>query len=142
MLLWIAGLLWPRIDLQGQGREDDPASFIGLTLTELMERAGIPQAVYPVRGREEWQDDVVFVYSDGNFYIIKDRVWQLELKSVYRINVGDPRAAVLLALGEQAEDRGNCIIYPLPVQQWPLALRCNLDAAGKVSALFIYRSDL
>ena len=136
----MVGLLCSRAELWGQ--EDDPASFIGLTLAELMGVLGVPQSVYPVRGLETWQDDVVFVYNEGDFYIIKDRVWQMGLKSAYRIRVGDPRAVVLLVLGDSAEDQGDYISYAMPSRGWPLTFRCNFDTAGRVSAMFIFRPDI
>jgi hypothetical protein len=123
------------------GTETDPALWIGMELPALLARFGAPRSVYAVRGREEWQDDVVFVYDHGDFYIYKDRVWQVGLKSVYGIGAGDSREAALLVLGEKTEDRGRYLLRPLPGGSWPLALRANLDEAGKVSIIFIYRSD-
>ncbi|MDR2617318.1 MAG: hypothetical protein LBC62_00480 [Treponema sp.] len=119
----------------------DPASFIGLTLEELIGRFGVPQAVYAVRGLEEWQDDVVFVYSQGDFYVFKDRVWQIGLKSAYRIRAGDPKSAAFLALGEGASDKGDYALCALSGWSWPVTMRCNFDEAGKVSDIFIFRSD-
>jgi len=60
----------------GAGRYDALLSLVGLRLDELIARFGVPRAVHAVRGAEEWQDDVVFVYSQGDFYIHRDRVWQ------------------------------------------------------------------
>jgi hypothetical protein len=119
----------------------DPAEWIGMELPALLARFGAPRSVYAVRGVEEWQDDVVFVYDHGDFYVFKDRVWQVGLKSAYGVGAGDNRAAALLVLGERTEDRGEYLLCPLPGKSWPLALRCNLDEGGKVSILFVYRSD-
>jgi hypothetical protein len=125
----------------GRSVETDPAQWIGMDLPALLARFGAPRSVYAVRGREEWQDDVVFVYDHGDFYIYKDRVWQAGLKSAYGIEAGDSREAVLPALGENTEVREHYLLRPLPGGSWPLALRCNLDEQGKVSIIFIYRSD-
>ena len=134
--------LWPQPEAEGLLQEDDPGTFIGLTLADLIRVLGAPRSVYPVRGIEEWQDDVVFVYDEGDFYIIKDRVWQIGLASAYRIQAGDSRAAVSLYFGEALSSGEDYAIYPLKGQHWPLALRCNFDSAGRVTAIFIYRSDL
>jgi hypothetical protein len=123
------------------GEPGDPALWIGMDLSALLARFGAPRSVYAVRGAEEWQDDVVFVYDHGDFYIFKDRVWQTGLKSAWGIKAGDSRETALLVLGENAEDRGLYLLCPLPGGSWPLALRCNLDEVGKVSVIFIYRSD-
>ncbi|GHV36019.1 hypothetical protein AGMMS50268_34740 [Spirochaetia bacterium] len=123
----------------------DPAAFIGLTLEALINRFGAPQSVYAVRGLEDWQDDVVFVYPQADFYVYRDRVWQIGLQSAYGIRIGDPRAAAVLAMGDGAQDFEDHILLSLPGKSWPLMLRVNLGgiaaAAGGVSALFVYRPD-
>jgi hypothetical protein len=117
----------------------DPASLIGMSLETLLSRFGVPRAVYTARGNEEWQDDVVFVYAEGDFYVYRDRVWQIRVKEAYGIRTGDPRPAVSLALGEDAEDFEDHIVLSLPSRGWPLALRVNLDDSGLASALYVYR---
>jgi hypothetical protein len=119
----------------------DPASLIGLNLENLLSRFGAPQGVYAARGDEAWQDDVVFAYTGGDFYIYRDRVWQIRLKDAYGVRQGDPRPAVSLTLGEEAEDFGDHLILALPSKGWPLALRVNLDGAGIVAAVYVYRPD-
>ena len=133
--------LWPQGDMV-QGREDDPASYIGLSLEELLRRLGVPGSVYPVRGLEEWQDDVVFVYEQGDFYILKDRVWQVGLKAARGIKAGDSLGAVYLVLGSKAESRYNSIFCSLDEGSWPMMLRCDFNSEGKVQVIFIYRTDL
>ena len=118
------------------------SAYIGMRLPDLVERLGLPQSVYSSRGREPWQDDVVFVYREAEFFIFRDRVWQLSLKSAYGVTVGDPKPAVVLALGEELIDEGDCVLFPLPPVGWPLMFRANLSAAGRVSAIYIYRPDL
>jgi hypothetical protein len=134
--------LWPQRQATGQSLEGDPALLIGFTLTDLIGRFGTPRSVYPVRGLQEWQDDVVFVYDEVDFYIIKDRVWQVGLKSAYFIGSGDSRAAVILSFGEPLSSGDDYAVFPLKGNNWPLALRCNFDAVGKVKAIFIYRLDI
>ena len=124
--------LWP---------EDDPASYVGLTLTELIRRFGVPKSVSPSRGLEEWQDDVIFVYEQGNFYVFKDRVWQIGLRAAKNVVIGDTRSYISLVLGLRAVSRGNSVFYPLDEWPWPMMLRYDLDSAGKVEAIFIYRTD-
>ena len=121
---------------------DDPASFVGLTLTEVIDRFGVPRSVHAARGMMEWQDDVVFVYDHANFYIYRDRVWQVGIRSIRGINVGDLRGLVELVMGANAVAQGNSIFYPLHVAPWPMLLRWDIDSAGRVQSIFIYRSDL
>jgi hypothetical protein len=96
--------------------------------------------VFLARGSEAWQDDVVFVYDEGDFYIHRDRVWQVGLKFVSGIKIGDVKTVVMLALGEGVQDRGDHLVYPLHDLAWPLSLRVNFSA-DRISAIFVYRSD-
>ena len=139
LILFIVYPLWPQTP---QSPGDDPASVIGLTLTELVQRFGVPLSVYPARGLEEWQDDVVFVYDRGDFYVYKDRVWQAGLKAARGISTGDTWSLVSLILGAGAESRGNSIFYSLDEGAWPMMLRYDFDRSGKVEAIFIYRTDI
>ena len=142
-LLFIFFLVSPHLYTQSQGNTTgaDPLSFVGFTLNDLVSRFGTPRSVYPARGLEEWQDDVVFAYGQGDFYIHRDRVWQLSLRAIRGINIGDSRSVVSLVLGSTAETRGNSIFYPINDRSWPLMLRCDFDNAGRVQAIFIYRAD-
>jgi len=133
-----APLLWPQQDKYGN---DNITSNIGLNLEDLFSRYGAPVTVYAARGNENWQDDVVFVYRDWDFYIYRDRVWQIGIKSGYGVKIGDAKAAALLALADKARDEGDYLLYPLTGGAWPLSLRVNFTA-GKISGIFVYRSDL
>ena len=138
VLLFAAFPLW--------AGQEEPQSFVGLTLEQLIARLGVPQTVFVSRGAELWQDDVVFQYPLGNFYIHRNRVWQVSLRQVtvrdaQGIRLGDTRSAVLLALGEDVNDLGRHVVYRLPSALWPMALRVNFNEAGVVTAIFIYRSD-
>ena len=146
LVLWAAMIipLWPEIWSESRtlAWDEDPASFIGYTLSELIQRFGVPRSVYPVRGLQEWDDDVVFVYDEGDFYIIKDRVWQIGLSSAYLIQAGDSRAAVHLSFGQSLLSGEDFAIFPLGGHNWPLAMRFNFDSTGRVTVIFIYRSDI
>jgi hypothetical protein len=119
----------------------EPGSYIGMRLAELIGMQGIPAAVHAARGSEPWQDDVIFEFNEGSFYIFRDRVWKVSVRTAYGISLGDSRAAAKLVFGN-IEDRGDHLITALPGHgAWPMALRINLNNAGAVNAIFIYRSD-
>jgi hypothetical protein len=120
---------------------EDTSSLIGLTLEGLISRFGCPQSVYAVRGKEIWQDDVVFTYEAGDFYIYKDRIWQIEVKTAYGINIGDNLTSVSWILGEGTQIYRDYFLIPLRGHPWPLMLRLNIDSVGSISAIFIYRPD-
>ena len=121
-------------------RQDEFFSIIGLKIDELLSRYGTPVSVFSSRGDEIWQDDVVFEYEEGNFYLYRDRVWQISIKSAYGMNVGDAKSVALLIIGEMAMDFGDYILYNLEYGSWPLALRININSE-KISEIFIFRSD-
>jgi hypothetical protein len=131
-LVFSALPLWP---------QEEPADAIGLTLATVYTRYGVPESVYAARGAEEWQDDVVFVYNDWDLYIYKDRVWQVGLKSAQGIRLGDPSGVVPLVLGPELRTYSGYMLYTLPSRSWPLQLRGDLNADGKVAEIVIYRSD-
>jgi hypothetical protein len=120
--------------------ETDTVKFIGMSIAELFEHFGPPVAVYASRGLETWQDDVVFEYAGVDFYIYKNVVWQVGLDTGAGIRKGDPRAAVLLTLGDTARDNGDYILGRLRDTSWPLEWRFNIEG-GKVSAIYLYRMD-
>ena len=138
LLLFIAFPLWPQ-------DEDEPLSFVGMQLAELIERFGPPGTVSAARGNEIWQDDVVFQYAEGDFYIFRDRVWQVKLATACGISLRDSKAVALLVLGDEAADRGDHLLLPLSAatsrRGWPLMLRVNFNNTGLVSAIYIYRPD-
>jgi len=118
----------------------DPSALIGTTIAALFENYGPPKSVYAVRGLANWQDDVVFVYDGIECYVYGNRVWQVKVPAAYNIKEGDPKAQVLLVLGETQDYEGYSL-YELPGRTWPLRVRLNWDAAGRVAAIYIYRPD-
>jgi hypothetical protein len=122
-------------------RSDDA---VGLTLKEVFALYGEPDTVYAVRGAEEWQDDVVFVYDSLKLdvYMYKDRVWQVRVQSALGLKKGDRKAAALLALADNAEYGESYVLYRYPNTVWPKYARFNLDASNRISAIYIYRPDM
>jgi len=134
------GLLCFGISGFAQTESEDPALIVGLTLSELINRFGVPKQVYAVRGVAAWQDDVVFVYDAGEFFIFGNRVWQIKIRTAYNIKEGDTKAAVTRVFGESRDYEGYTL-YQLPAKAWPMMLRVNWDTSGKVAGIYIYRSD-
>jgi len=133
-------LLCSGIQVFAQTEAQDPAQLIGMTLAELIDSYGVPKQVYAVRGVAAWQDDVVFVYDNGEFFIFGARVWQLKVQSAYNIKEGDTKAAITKALGDGRSFEGYTL-YQLSGNTWPLILRVNWDGSGKAAGIYIYRSD-
>jgi len=138
LFLLIAFPLLPQDEVSAVG---EPLSFVGMTLAALIERFGMPEIVFAARGNELWQDDVVFRYARGDFYIYKDRVWQVKLASAYGVSNGDTRTAALTVLGNTVQNRGDHALLPVSGAHWPLMLRVNFNETGLVNAIYLYRSD-
>jgi len=118
----------------------EPAQLIGMTLAELIDNFGVPRQVYAVRGVAAWQDDVVFVYDNGEFFIFGARVWQVKVQSAYNIKEGDTKAAIAKALGD-GRSFEEYTLYQLSGNTWPVILRVNWGGSGKAAGIYIYRSD-
>ena len=134
-LFFAAVLLWP------QSSAMEHLSYIGMTLTEVIENLGVPRTVAIARGEEIWQDDVVFQYSTVELYIYRDRVWQIKPVSSHGISSRDSKMVVLLTLGDTAQDFDDYVLMPITGGNWPLMLRVNFNDAGQVTAIYIYRPD-
>ena len=119
---------------------EEKLSFVGMTLEELIDRFGVPKAVIAARGSELWQDDVIFQYNAGDFYVYRDRVWQVKFASALGISNKDSKAAVLRVLGNNADDMGDYALLQISGMSWPLMLRVNFNS-GQVSAIYLYRPD-
>jgi hypothetical protein len=125
-----------------------PAGLIGLTIAELIEQAGPPKMVYAVRGENAWQDDVVFSYSGASapaeeFYLYRDRVWQVKVASYEGVKTGDKRSVLPLVFGSsltEAEDYSLCTVTG--TGSWPLIARFNTNKAGVITGIYIYRADI
>jgi len=138
LLILIALPLWTQ---ELTVNADEQFSFVGLRLAELVERFGVPKTVFAARGDESWQDDVVFQYDEGDFYIYMDRVWQVRLTSARGISVRDLKQVALLVMGDSVQDMGDHLLLPISGNSWPMMFRVNINQSGLVSAIYIYRSD-
>jgi len=136
-LIFFAPRIWAQ---QAEDPNAGIVSNIGLKIDDLFVRFGAPGTVYTARGIETWQDDVVFVYGERDFYIYRDRVWQIGLKAGFGVKIGDTKAAAFQALADKARDEGDYLLCPVSGGAWPVSLRVNFTA-GRVSGIFLYRTD-
>ena len=118
---------------------EEQQEFVGMMLSEVIERYGPPRSVAVARGVELWQDDVVFRYTGVDFYIFKDRIWQVRFNTTYGITNGDRKDVVLLTLGESAEDMEDYVLLAIDGKDWPLLLRVNFNNDMKVNAIYLYQ---
>ena len=120
---------------------DEQLSLVGMMMVDLLDKFGPPRSVICERGVEPWQDDVVFQYNGADFYIYRDRIWQVKLASTHGISNGDKKAVVLLTLGNNVVDKEDHALLAINGKSWPLMLRVNFNNTGLVTAIYIYRPD-
>jgi hypothetical protein len=137
LFILCTGAAWAQYDYA-----NDPASLVGASLRDLISMFGAPQSVYATRGPNTWQDDVVFAYGDWEFYIYKDRVWQISLKAAYGIKIGERREVIPLVLGNGVQIYEGFTLYTYSNRSWPITLRFNTDQYNLITAIFIYRPDI
>jgi len=120
---------------------DEQLSLVGMMMADLLAKFGPPRSVICERGAEPWQDDVVFQYNGADFYIYRDRIWQVKLASTHGISNGDKKAAALLVLGNNAVEKEDHALLAINGKSYPLMLRVNFNSTGLVTAIYIYRPD-
>lgn len=123
---------------------EPPDDCLGMPLQEVFDTCGVPSEVFPLRGEEPWQDDVVFRYAaDYSLFIFRDRVWQVrvwESGSLAGVALGASRAEVLDILGEPAGEVDGSLVFSLPSKDYPVRLRVIFND-DLVSDIYLYRAD-
>ncbi len=129
----------------GASAPDGP-ELIGLELQTALRSFGPPQHVYPIRGDQPWQDDVVFFYSTHLYlYWYDDRVWQVRFDrnfegSVLGLSMGASREDAQKSLGKPIASREDWEIFQLPDRGFPVRARLFFTS-DRLSDIYIYRSD-
>jgi hypothetical protein len=124
----------------------DPVSWIGLELQSAYDTFGPPREVFPFRGKEEWQDNVVFFYPDFIYlFWYKNRVWQVRCDSRYRgsilgLTLGMERDEVKRVLSRTLREQGESIYFDIDTLKYPVRVRL-VFSDQTLSDLYIYRSD-
>lgn len=126
---------------------DDPAALLGWTLEEAFEKLGPPMNVLPLRGEQEWQDDVVFHYGSGlSLFWFQDRVWQVRIDSSFSGNFMDlkiglsPEEVSRILERPPASSGEDWEVYFLPGYDFPLGLQVFYRENQAVD-YYLYRGD-
>lgn len=135
LLLFISGFL---------SAEGDPAAYLGFDLATLWNTCGVPTEVFPLRGDEPWQDDLVFRYGeDYSLFLFQNRVWQVRVRSqgtLAGVSIGEPVDSLEELLGEPFGETEDSLVFNLPDSGFPVRLRV-LVKDGVVVDLYLYRAD-
>ena len=128
-------------------------NLLGLTPPEIFEKTGVPESVYPLRGKIQWQDDVIFYYSSNLYlFFFDNRVWQIRCdyrskETVLGISPGMGKTAVRKILGQPYHSDDNEDIYLNPAgitraeKGFPIRLRLIYDKNNTVYDIYLYRGD-
>lgn len=119
---------------------------IGYRLQQAVEEWGPPQELGVNRGKESWQDSVIFYYADHSYlYWWSNRLWQIRFDQRYKgeimgIEMGLSRDEVTKRLGTPFNATATDAIYQLPDRGFPIRLRLIFNNE-QLSDLYLYRSD-
>lgn len=124
-------------------------SLLGMTLAQAFTEFGPPEDVFPVRGQQAWEDDVVFYYPDHTYlFWFKNRVWQVRADRRYTsqvlgVSMGEDQSSVNATLGTPFWSDSDSEIFnieDLAYRGYPIRARLFFTD-GKLSDLYIYRAD-
>ncbi|HTP57945.1 MAG TPA: hypothetical protein VMM82_03445 [Spirochaetia bacterium] len=136
----------PQNGADSAGADFDPTRFIGLDVKSALDALGAPQAVFPFRGQEEAQDNVVFFYRDFLYlFWYKDRVWQVRCdrrfaRPLFGLAMGMPRDVVQRTVARQLVAKGDSLYFDLDDAKYPVRVRL-VFANDALSDIYIYRGD-
>lgn len=125
---------------------EDPSLLLGAELGQALERFGLPESMYPVRGSEAWQDDVVFQYPSGfSLFWFSGRVWQVRLSQAYAgpafgVYLGDAPDKIVSLLGPPYLSEEGGYVFNLPGRNFPVRMRVYVKD-GKAADIYVYRAD-
>ena len=119
---------------------------LGMTPYEAFGTFGAPETIYPQPGPAEWQQDVVFYYSDHSYlYWFENRVWQVRFDRRHKdpvlgVYMGSSQNLVRSVLGPPLADEPGELVYPMVERGFPMRLRLLFEEDRLIEA-FLYRCD-
>jgi hypothetical protein len=124
----------------------DPLELIGLDPVSALEVHGAPREVFPFRGVEEPQDNVVFFYPDFTYlFWFKNRVWQVRCDkrfngTLFGLRLGMSREEAKSEIGRIQIEQGDSLYFDVIEATYPIRVRL-VFADGILSDVYVYRSD-
>ena len=124
----------------------DPMRFIGMDPENAFGAIGAPREVFPLRGGETAEDNVVFFYPDFMYLFWYDnRVWQVRCdrrfaSSVLGFSLGMDRKTVEGKSQRSLSPLGDSLYFSIDTGQYPLRVRL-VFVNEALSDIYVYRSD-
>ena len=121
--------------------------YIGSDPQKAFTAFGIPVSLNVLRGTEPSLDDVVSVHEAGVYlFWYRDRVWQIGFGSYFTgtfegVKIGMKEADLTAKLGKPLLRDEKMIVYEIFHREFPVSMRFVIEQ-GKVSEMYLYRSDL
>lgn len=128
-----------------EGRQLIP--YIGSDPRKAFTAFGIPVSLNVLRGEEPSLDDVVSVHDAGVYlFWYRDRVWQIGFGSYFTgtfegVKIGMKETDLTAKLGKPLLRDEKMIVYEIFHREFPVSMRFVIEQ-GKVSEMYLYRSDL
>jgi hypothetical protein len=126
--------------------EFDPLPLLGMDTAAAFSAFGPPREVFPVRGAEQGEDDVVFFY-DSCLYLFwfRSRVWQVRFDRrfdgrVLGLAIGMSRTEVGQACARSLQPAGDSVYFDVMESPYPVRVRLVFDSEA-LSDIYVYRSD-
>ena len=130
-----------------------PDEILGLTPAEAYQKMGAPFEIFPMRGENEWQDDVVFYYSNHVYlFWFKNRVWQFRADkrfegTILGLKIGLSRKEVNKMIGKPFKNNDSSEVYLNPKNitryetGFPVRMKVFYDDDNMTTDIYIYRGD-
>ena len=147
-------VLFSALAASAAAQESDPlpvaAEFtakLGWTPAEALAWMGAPESLFPYRGAAEREDTVAFFYPDRLYlFWFRDRVWQVRADErwdgeVDGVRMGMDLEEVISLWGPPINDVDPQPTWTLPDRGYPVRIRLYFDEDGRLSDLYVYRSD-
>ncbi len=127
-------------------RQFDPLPLIGLDPASAFKAFGPPREIFPFRGVEDGEDNVVFFYDDYLYmFWFRNRVWQVRFDrrfdgQVLGLSLGMTREQVEQASTRSLISTGDSLYFDVAGASYPVRVRLMFDAEG-LCDIYVYRSD-
>lgn len=98
----------------------DVLEDLGCTHAELLQKKGIPNALFPVRQQKPTLDDIVFVYEDSYYYIYNNHFYRAfftkrHIGEIYKgLQIGAPKSALTTLWGNNYQLERDGLVWNKP----------------------------
>ncbi|MDA3811248.1 MAG: hypothetical protein PF518_13075 [Spirochaetaceae bacterium] len=129
---------------------NETLSYLGATISEIFEYPVIPEEIYPNRGIEEDEDNVIFYYSNGFYlFLFENRVWQVRYDRNYKEAILDLKMenTMVQILADKLEEGitplfsgDNYLTFQIAESPYPVRMKLFFTD-DKLDDLYIFRAD-